>query len=318
MKKSLALFTVILLILSLSACQEPTARTEHFDDYVYSVGEEISVYDKESSSLLGTVTVTGVTVVRNEPFELEKIVDFDENDQAIYENVPYEAVVQIDYVYDVADSTNKITASNFIITDCEDNLTERSPEIDYAPVDTDDDSIFVAVKEKGEFVNLKFMFHTSQKPIAYIKAVYDGYSTLPETDARPSYTDDYYDDEYEYEDPAISVISGIFAGIFLAILFLSPVAVIVLIIVIVSLSSKNRHLNKLLQIAQNGAVSAPPDGNNNPVYPYPPYPPQPSYPYTAYPVQYPPINVPPKPTAPVQNPSDNVTTTETPDLSKDR
>ncbi len=280
MKKSISLMFVLLLLFCLSACTEPTTYTDYPQDgHTYSVGEQINIYDKESSAFLGCVTVTGITVVRDEPFALEKVVDYDENNQETYEYVHYEAVVQIDYNYQVLDSTNIISPSHFLITDCEGNPVERSPQTDYEPIKTSNFSMFVGVKEKGEYLNIKLRFHSTQEPIAEIKAVYDGNSVLPDMTTRP----------VEYETPPEEPIVSAIAVLIVIAMFLSPVAFIVLVIIAVIQRSEIKALKRQLKGMQGGPV-IPMPLNGAPVLPY--YPP---YPCAPQPVPYPQQNVQPVP-----------------------
>ncbi len=172
MKKIFPILLLLIILLGFSGCT-PTTYAEQGKDYVYGVGETINILDKESNQILSSVVITNVIIIKDEPFTIDELVKYDESNNPIYEKFSYEAVVQINYKYTVADSTKTISSSNFSVFDQDGNSAEFSPKTNYEKISTKDNSFVVAVKEKGEFVDLSFSYHISQTAVAQIKAYYE-------------------------------------------------------------------------------------------------------------------------------------------------
>ncbi len=177
MKKKFSCFLLLLLvltvILSLSACSAPTCHTDKEDGYIYSLGEEIKLYDNESDQYLGSVVVLDAIVIRDGGFTVEEFDGYDEDDNVIYKDVEYEAVVQINYTCTFIDSNDADNKINFTVRDTNGNTGEKSPEVSYTTEHTPFSSITFAVKEKDEYITIRYAYDTFQQPVAEIKAYYD-------------------------------------------------------------------------------------------------------------------------------------------------
>ncbi len=242
MKKTFCIIFVMAVILSFAGCA-PTTYTEKGEDYVYSVGETINILDKESKQVLGSVTISDAVVIKDEPFIIEEFAKYDENSNPIYEKVSYEAVVQINYKYTIADSTKTITTSNFSVFDKVGNSAEFSPKTNYEKIPTKDNSFVVAVKEKGEFVDLSFRYHISQTAIAKIKAYYEDNANISEQPV-----DEQSEDTVEQDKTALNVMddsnneskSNIQIWIFIVVFIVQALSNIALIVVLIVFFKKYR------------------------------------------------------------------------------
>lgn len=145
--------------------------TDRSTDYIYSLNEEIIIRDIESKGELGTLKITNAVFLKEEPFELPELEEYSEDWTPIYKNVRYEALVQINYIGTAIDSRNKITSDNFSITDSAGESVKFDPVMEYELIETEESTIVVALKNKGDYINIDFSFHNSQsKPTAKIKA----------------------------------------------------------------------------------------------------------------------------------------------------
>ena len=196
---------LVLLCLLLCSCVKPaTTYTNQPETYEYSIGEQVQIFDKESKAELGNITVTGVYVLKDEAFTLQEY-DYDENGNQIYKQVEYDAVIQIDYTYAVIDSSQKISGNNFTVKDCEGNSARHNPDTIYKQVETNNETIIVAVKEKGEFINIDFSFHKNQESIAKIKAYYDAKQSNSESQ---NTSQDDFKDDIEEENKNKNITKG--------------------------------------------------------------------------------------------------------------
>lgn len=245
MKKTLSVLFVLIMILGFSGCA-PTTYTEQGKDYVYSVGETINILDKESKQILSSVTITDAIVIKDELFFVEELVKYDDNNNPIYEKTSYEAVVQINYKYSIIDSTKRISAINFSAVDSEGNRAEFFPKTNYKTSYTNDNSFVIALKEKGEFVNLSFQYHTNQTAIAQIKAYYEDVvnkdkdkDKLNEGNVEQNNTP--IVDNDSNNTPQSDYNLQIFVGIFIAQALLNIVLIILVIILCVQHFKKHKN-----------------------------------------------------------------------------
>lgn len=167
-RTSIFLILLTVCVLLVTACGTPTTYTKQFN---YTVGETIEILDKETNSILGSVVVTDVLVIQDEPFTLQELSHY-EDDKPVYQDVTYEAVIQINYSSYVADSSNSITSSNFSIVDAGGSAARINPRTSYKEAEAPDKCIIAAVKTKGAMVDIYFSFHLTQERIAKINGYY--------------------------------------------------------------------------------------------------------------------------------------------------
>ena len=246
MKRTLSVLFVLIMILGFSGCAS-TTYTEQGKDYVYSIGETINILDKESKQLLSSVTITDAIVIKDELFFVEELVKYDDDNNPIYEKTSYEAVVQINYKYSTIDSTKRISAINFSAVDSEGNRAEFFPKTNYKTSYTNDNSFVIALKEKGEFVNLSFQYHTNQTAIAQIKAYYEDVvnkgedkDKLNEGNVEQNNTTPIVDNDSN-NTPQSDYNLQIFVGIFIAQALLNIVLIIFVIILCAQHSKKYKN-----------------------------------------------------------------------------
>ncbi|MBQ8267421.1 MAG: hypothetical protein IJZ21_03450 [Clostridia bacterium] len=194
--------------------------------------------DIESKQVLGSVTITEVAILKDEPFEISEIADYDDNNEPIYETETYEAIVQINYTYETIDSSKKITTNNFSVNDAMGDSAEFSPDTEYTEISTSDNKFVVAVKEKGEFINIGFAFHTNQEEIADIKAYYDDSVTKDENeDINDQQVEDINQENTNKDGTSIKLLT--------AICIMQGISnFVLLVIIIVLLCRRSNHKSK--------------------------------------------------------------------------
>ena len=190
----LVLLFLLVNLIFLSGC-EATTITEQPGNYVYSQDEPILILDIETRDSLLALTFTGVTVLRDEPFTLREESGHSENGETLYADVPYEALIRIEYDCEIlSPRQSKPNSLNFDVSDSEGKRASRNPEIDYTVENPSGTSthLIVALKHKGDFVDINFNHKFAQtRPTARIRLEVGAFippaeSVRPETAAPES------------------------------------------------------------------------------------------------------------------------------------
>jgi|GEM_PF-3527984 len=165
------LFLLLAGLIFLSGC-ETTTITEQPGNYVYSQNEPIRVLDIDTRDALLELTFRGVTILRDEPFTLREETGHDESGETLYADVPYEALLRIEYDCEILSrKQSKLSSSNFDVYDSRGDRAARDPEIQYPEgPSTASKSFVVALKHKGDFVDIRFNQKSLQiRPTALIR-----------------------------------------------------------------------------------------------------------------------------------------------------
>ncbi len=199
MKRFVSVLTLIVaMTLIFSSCSS-TANTGKDEDYLYSIGEKIEIYDNSSEAKLGEVTITDVIVLSEEAFRL----------QVSEENSVYcEGIVQICYTSSVVDSSNAFNYGNFTVRDCEGEDAIRNPEVEFEAVKTEDQYFVCAVENLGEGLKIGVQFHSFQPIIAWVDASYEAASDYREENP-PAVNNDKADEEKEPESGKVKLLTFI-------------------------------------------------------------------------------------------------------------
>jgi len=176
MKKSIALPLALLLSLCLLAgCTVGvglTAITRQPGNYLYQLDEPIEVIDIETGETLGILVVTGLEILREEPFEALEEDGEDEEGETIYIAVTYNQIVQIFYTWS---GPKAVSGSNFSVWDSTGALGRRpeglEPAPEYEPVaKRDQHSFAAALKNPGSTLDIHFNYNVLQfRPTARIR-----------------------------------------------------------------------------------------------------------------------------------------------------
>lgn len=238
-KKYIFITLLIMLAVAMSACAPATTRTDKDENYIYSAGETINIYDKESGQKLGDIVITNVSVISDEPFEIN--MSPGKADPSI---IKYEGLIQVCYKYSVADSSVDIDYNNFKVEDyCGEDAFEN-PDVYYEAFDTDDEYFVSAVKNLGTYVDIEFSFHTYQTPTAKAHIEYSD----PGVTASKARHGNNAADEAESVPGYVTVI--VIAGFLLVVLGVT-----------VFLVKYNRAKRKAVYTAMEGMPLAEADGN---------------------------------------------------------
>jgi hypothetical protein len=166
LKTKLALILCLLSCFALSACSTTTI-TDKPGNYQYKVNETVNIVDIDSRESLGTVTVTGAAVLKDEPFEVLESDGTHENGETKYKTVVYNQIVQIFYTYTAIDSSKTISGANFDVRDSGRSLGVSAGSLtsqpDYSLQSRDGSSSFVvALKNKGDYLEIAFKYKVLQ------------------------------------------------------------------------------------------------------------------------------------------------------------
>ena len=179
MKKIILTGLIFTALFCFASCKATTA-TDKPSDYVYGINEEIRIIDIDSKGELGTVKITGVVILKNEPFETNEKKGNDENGNPVYEKIQYEQLIQVNYISSVTDSTKSISKANFTISDSKKATAAVDPEVEYKSIETSDKFLVAALKNKSDFVNINFKFYYWQSGVtARIKADLNEQAGMP-------------------------------------------------------------------------------------------------------------------------------------------
>lgn len=123
-KRFIITLLAALLCLALPAGCGVTTITEQPGNYVYRLNEPIDVIDIESRETLGILTVTGVEVLLDEPFDVQENDGEDKAGKPILKTVTYSRIVQVFYTYT---GSKRISGGNFTVWDSG-NIIGKNPE----------------------------------------------------------------------------------------------------------------------------------------------------------------------------------------------
>ena len=170
LKKCFIIAIFVIITFLCTSCRTTTI-TENSNDYIYGFNEEIKILDMESKGVLATVKITGISVLKDQPFELKEVDHYDQSNNPVYENITYNQIIQIYYVYKTTDSTKNISSSNFSVKDSKGEQAIFDPDTDFKAKALDgNNSMIVALKNRSDFINIQFKYNPLQlKSTANIK-----------------------------------------------------------------------------------------------------------------------------------------------------
>jgi len=171
MQKNIFLFLCLAALIVLAGCGVTTI-TEQPGNFFYGGNDEIQILDIDTRDTLGTLTIHGMSIITDEPFVLSEEEGTDESGNPTYEDVSYEALVQIDYSYKREKRGAKsISASNFTVLDSKGKSGRINPDADYDRMpQKGDQSFVVALKNKSSTIQIHFDYNLFQsKPTAKIQ-----------------------------------------------------------------------------------------------------------------------------------------------------
>ena len=248
MKKKISCFLLLLLVLivimSFSACSAPTCHTDKDENYIYSLGEEIRLYDNESNSYLGSIAVIDAIVIRDGGFSIEEFDGYDEDDNPVYKDVEYEAVVQINYISSFIDSNDADERINFTLRDTSGNAGKKSPEVSYVTEPTPYSSMVFAVKEKDEYITIRYAYDTFQQPVAEIKAYYDDSGNYS-ADTLENFVGEGEGFISPQENSSNAGIAAVLLSVLLILCIAEGIIIIVLSVILIILALKLKKAKKL-------------------------------------------------------------------------
>jgi len=173
MKRTIVYLLALPLALSLLAgCVGATTITEQPGNYVYGLNEDIAVVDIETRETFGVLAVTGVEVLRDEPFEVQEQDGEDEDGKPAYKTVTYSQIIQIFYTYS---GEKKLNSGNFAVWDSVHvigkNPAALEPKPEYTPAEKPgQSSLVVALQAPGGPLEVTFTYNVLQiRPTARIK-----------------------------------------------------------------------------------------------------------------------------------------------------
>lgn len=162
--KRLALIGSTILVL-LTGCSATTI-TEREGNYIYRQDENIYIQDIDTRNRIGTLKIIGASSLKSEPFVVQEISGVDTSGNPIYQDVVYEQLVQIWYLYDSKDDSKELYSSNFSVYDAQGDLGEVDPKVEYSSGEGDTrDSFLVALKNRSDFIRLHFRYNPLQTTV---------------------------------------------------------------------------------------------------------------------------------------------------------
>ena len=186
MKKAILAIVIFSMMVFVLGC-DPVGPTNDVEKTRYYAGETVRFYDNKTNGQLGTLKISNVTVLQDEPYtEWEYVCDTENfspslqtrykdaviKGSKVYSPTVYAAVVEIEYEAQTLDSSLVIDSRNFEINDCNNNPVDRTVNIDYEMRPTEANSMVVGLLEKGE-LRLGFSLHTGQMTNTTIICEYD-------------------------------------------------------------------------------------------------------------------------------------------------
>ena len=168
--KRIAPFLLALMLLFISASCAPSVptKTDKSKNFRYKENESISIIETKSKKTIGTIMITGVEILKDEPFNIER-PDKNVNGEITYKNIEYNQIVQIFYTYTIDDLRWEIGSRNFQIWDSNSNFTDPSmtsllDEIEYQEIQKEGSLSFVfPLKDKSDYIDVVFYYDTKEK-----------------------------------------------------------------------------------------------------------------------------------------------------------
>ena len=231
MKKGIIVLGIALICL-LSACSATTI-TQHEGNYIYSANEDIRIFDIDTRDVVGVLNVTGIQVLNNRPFTIKETTGFDENGNELQEDIVYEQLVQVFYHYD-SPMNKAVSAANFQVYDQAGVCGTINPKVKDTALPSKDGSCFiVALKNKSEFVDMKFRYNILQTThTAKIQLSVSALSDTPSSDGTvdsSSSSGQNTADSMQTKMAILYVIIGMLS------------AAVIMLIIIVAVQSHHRH-----------------------------------------------------------------------------
>jgi len=171
MAKAILAIAMILGLAAVPACGATTI-TAQAGNYRYKVNEPIEVIDIETRNTFGILTITGVEILKDEPFEARESAGEDENGEPQYTTVTYSQIVQIFFTYT---GEKKLSDMHFNVRDATNELGRRPSGLDPVPAyqlkeRSGQSSFVVALKNKGSYLEISFIYNAVQiRPTARIR-----------------------------------------------------------------------------------------------------------------------------------------------------
>ena len=175
MKKVRFMLLAIVVLFSPGCSCAVTTTTNNPENHLYSLNETINIIDIESRASLGTVTITGIEILKSEPFTVRETGRLDSDGNTTYTEITYSKIIQIYYTYTVIDSSKRIRSTNF---DTFDTRGERgsianslNPRPNFTEIPRDGNHSFtVALRNQGNYIYINFNYNTFQsRPTARIR-----------------------------------------------------------------------------------------------------------------------------------------------------
>ncbi len=125
------IFPVLLMAIIFSGCEHETI-TQNPGEYNYQMNEPIEIIDIETRDVLGILTITGAYPINDKPFTVRTETGTTEDGEPIYEDIAYEQLLQINYIFkDTAQNNKTISGLNFSPYSQLNNVTV-DPKVDFA------------------------------------------------------------------------------------------------------------------------------------------------------------------------------------------
>lgn len=119
MKRFLLIFLTTIVLFSFSSCSpEHETITKNPGSYLYQLGETIKIVDIETGECIGNLTITEFQLIQDTPFLVSKYAGLDDNYEAIYEDVTYHQLTQVNYTFENEPGYHAtISADHFNVVD---------------------------------------------------------------------------------------------------------------------------------------------------------------------------------------------------------
>ena len=157
------------IMMFMTGCASTTI-TEREGNYRYGKDEAIRILDIDTRDLVGTLTITGVRVLKKD-FTIDEKLGTDASGQDVLVQIPYAQLVRIFYRYEATGADKTISGLHFDVRDAEGTMAKRDPVVDYEPEEnTDSQSFVVALKNSGHTLHIDFRYDPLQSnPTARIE-----------------------------------------------------------------------------------------------------------------------------------------------------
>ena len=153
-----------MIICTVTACVPSVETiTKQPGNYLYSKNEKIEIVDIESNQVIATLKIKDCCVLKNSTFKISEYKNTDSNGSAIYEDVNYEQLIQVDYDFENQPGySKKISAHNFSVKSRNGSQIKINPEIKDLSFD-EANSFLVALKEKSDRLEISFTYDIYQR-----------------------------------------------------------------------------------------------------------------------------------------------------------